>query len=115
MIVAGFDPALNCAIAWTISSRGRPARPATADPAAGRPLVPWHIEHAAAIDCTPLGERSGAAKFGAGGAGCWASDRALPRPASPRRIFLIGFTLGLLGPMRIAPTKTPAEAGVFAS
>src|SRR5687768_18562331 len=95
MIVAGLAPDLNCAMLCTLSSRGRAASPATGEPAAGRPLVPWHMEHAAAIDCTPLGERLGGAKFGAGGAGAWASATALPRLASPRRMVLMGWVSGV--------------------
>src|SRR6186713_599479 len=93
MIVAGLVPALNCAMPWTISWLGRPARPATAEPATGFPFVPWHIEHAAAIDRTPLAERSEAAKLGVGGAGCCASAAALPRARkSPARMGLMGVT-----------------------
>src|SRR5688572_14220597 len=94
MIVAGLVPALNCAMACTISEAGRPARPATAEPATGLPFVPWHIEQPPAIDCTPLGVRLAGAKLGVGGAGCCANARPAAAAARPARVLATVLFMG---------------------
>src|SRR5260221_9295384 len=92
MIVAGFWPDLNAAMAWTISSFGFPASPGSAEPDTTRPCVPWHIAHPAAIDCTPLALVLDGAKFGAGGAGCWARPRgAVVDAIHPRMLAICEF------------------------
>src|SRR5688572_30072916 len=120
MIVAGFVPALNWAIAWTISAAGLPARPATVEPGAGLPLVPWHMAQADAIDCTPLGDRLEGAKLGAG---CCASamPAAMAVAAVPARVLATVLFMEVFSVRDWASKKDstpmgkrPREAGVFA-
>src|SRR5512134_1718837 len=80
MRVAGLAPDLNWAMAWTISSRGLPAREATAEPGAARPCVPWQAAQLAAMARAPPSLRSGGANCGAG---CWAAAQAAPKAAAP--------------------------------
>src|SRR5258708_36841172 len=74
----------------------RPASAAIFVPGAGLPLVPWHGAQLAAMKRTPASLRLGAAKFGAGGAGCCAKALGARTRAGTAARFLMEEYLGPL-------------------
>src|SRR5260221_12603967 len=94
MSVASRLPSLNAFSTSPMSLR--PASAAIFVPGAGLPLVPWHGAQLAAMERTPASLRLGAAKFGAGGAGCCARALVTRTRAVTAARFLMEEYLGSL-------------------